>query len=220
MNNNSRFVDRSFVPNDYLPKDCLNDGVIIRDHLKQILKNFRLDDIIDNEKEFEKLWSKFDLDNTGIIRTNVFLRLLDYRVNLADEINANIQRLASHSSTTRNIDRNVSSSLSGKQRKVLRNKNRDDNNNDKQPKYDSPPPSAVGESSDEIIINPDETYNYDEHENSSRISPTVNVSTKTLNTKFRTLVQKHRTLTKQLNESDEFIPFLDRKVKKLIYSFE
>jgi hypothetical protein len=220
LNNNSRFVDRSFVPNDYLPKDCLNDGVIIRDHLKQILKNFRLDDIIDNEKEFEKLWSKFDLDNTGIIRTNVFLRLLDYRVNLADEINANIQRLASHSSTTRNIDRNVSSSLSGKQRKVLRNKNRDDNNNDKQPKYDSPPPSAVGESSDEIIINPDETYNYDEHENSSRISPTVNVSTKTLNTKFRTLVQKHRTLTKQLNESDEFIPFLDRKVKKLIYSFE
>ncbi len=220
MNNNSSFVDRSFVPNDYLPKDCLNDGVIIRDHLKQILKNFRLDDIIDNEKEFEKLWSKFDLDNTGIIRTNVFLRLLDYRVNLADEINANIQRLASHSSTTRNIDRNVSSSLSGKQRKVLRNKNRDDNNNDKQPKYDSPPPSAVGESSDEIIINPDETYNYDEHENSSRISPTVNVSTKTLNTKFRTLVQKHRTLTKQLNESDEFIPFLDRKVKKLIYSFE
>jgi hypothetical protein len=220
LNNNSSFVDRSFVPNDYLPKDCLNDGVIIRDHLKQILKNFRLDDIIDNEKEFEKLWSKFDLDNTGIIRTNVFLRLLDYRVNLADEINANIQRLASHSSTTRNIDRNVSSSLSGKQRKVLRNKNRDDNNNDKQPKYDSPPPSAVGESSDEIIINPDETYNYDEHENSSRISPTVNVSTKTLNTKFRTLVQKHRTLTKQLNESDEFIPFLDRKVKKLIYSFE
>ncbi len=214
MNKNSSFFDRSFVPSDYLPNDCLNDGVIIRDHLKQILKNFHLEDIIDNEKEFEKLWSKFDLDNTGIIRTNVFLRLLDYRVNLADEINANIQRLASHSSTARN----VSSSLSGKQRKVLRNKNRDDNDN--QPKYGPPPPSALGQSSDEIIIHPDETYNYDEQENSSIISPAVNVSTKTLNTKFRTLVQKHRKLTRQLNESDEFIPFLDRKVNQLIYSFE
>ncbi|CAF4939848.1 unnamed protein product, partial [Rotaria sp. Silwood2] len=87
----------SFKPDDYLPHDCLNDGNIIRDHLKKILENFQLDDIIDNENEFEKLWSKFDLNNSGMVRTNIFLRLLDYRVNLADEIDANIQRLVSRS---------------------------------------------------------------------------------------------------------------------------
>ncbi|CAF4335032.1 unnamed protein product, partial [Adineta steineri] len=36
----ARCRDPSFVPNDYLPNDCLNNGVIIRDHLKIILKNF------------------------------------------------------------------------------------------------------------------------------------------------------------------------------------
>ncbi|CAF4909094.1 unnamed protein product, partial [Rotaria magnacalcarata] len=56
----------SFSPNDYIPYDCLNDGVVIRDYLKTILENFKLDDIIDNEKEFQKLWLKFDLDNVGM----------------------------------------------------------------------------------------------------------------------------------------------------------
>ena len=31
-------------------------------------------------------------------------------------------------------------------------------------------------------------------------------------TKFRTLLQQHRKVIKELHETDEFLPFLDRKV--------
>ena len=88
------------MPGDYLPHDCLPNGIIAREHLKTILANFHFDDIVHHDEEFEKLWSKFDLDNTGMVRSNVFLRLLEYRTNLADEIDADIQRLVSRSSTT------------------------------------------------------------------------------------------------------------------------
>ncbi len=207
---------RSFVPNDYLPYDCLNDGVIIRDHLKKILANFQLDDIINNENEFEKLWSKFDLDNVGIVRTNIFLRLLDYRVNLADEINANIQRLVSHSSAAGMIDGSIasssSSSLSKRHKQLSRNKSRNSNNDNKQLKHSTPPPTALGEAtsdSDIKHVNDDED---DEDDNDNL--------TRELSIKFRTLVHQHRKMIKQLNETDEFVPFMDRKVIYLSYNSE
>ncbi|CAF3598885.1 unnamed protein product [Rotaria sp. Silwood1] len=217
----ARCRDPSFTPNDYLPYDCLNDGVIIREHLKKILENFQLDDIIDNEHEFEKLWSKFDLNNSGTVRTNVFLRLLNYRVNLADEIDANIQRLVSRSGAAGIVDRRVStstvisgSSPSRKQRQLLTNRNRECNENDRQFKHSAPPPTALGESLDETMRTSNEQCINDDDENSNKISSSINLSTRELSTKFRTLVQQHRKMIKQLHETDEFLPFLDRKVNE------
>ena len=92
------------MPSDYLPHDCLPNGIIAREHLKTILANFHFDDIVHHDDEFEKLWSKFDLDSTGMVRSNVFLRLLDYRTNLADELDADIQRLVSRSSAASPLD--------------------------------------------------------------------------------------------------------------------
>ncbi|CAF4416036.1 unnamed protein product [Rotaria sp. Silwood2] len=215
----ARCRDPSFKPDDYLPHDCLNDGNIIRDHLKKILENFQLDDIIDNENEFEKLWSKFDLNNSGMVRTNIFLRLLDYRVNLADEIDANIQRLVSRSGAAGIVDRRVSSSavISGsspsrKQRQLLINKNREYNENERQFKHSVPPPTALGEPLDETIRTSMEQQINDDDNNSNKISSNVDLSTREMSTKFRTLVQQHRKVVKQLNETDEFLPFLDRKI--------
>ncbi|CAF4274339.1 unnamed protein product [Rotaria sp. Silwood2] len=217
----ARCRDPSFKPDDYLPHDCLNDGNIIRDHLKKILENFQLDDIIDNENEFEKLWSKFDLNNSGMVRTNIFLRLLDYRVNLADEIDANIQRLVSRSGAAGIVDRRVSSSavISGsspsrKQRQLLINKNREYNENERQFKHSVPPPTALGEPLDETIRTSMEQQINDDDNNSNKISSNVDLSTREMSTKFRTLVQQHRKVVKQLNETDEFLPFLDRKVNE------
>ncbi|CAF3617577.1 unnamed protein product [Rotaria sp. Silwood1] len=217
----ARCRDPSFTPNDYLPYDCLNDGVIIREHLKKILENFQLDDIIDNEHEFEKLWSKFDLNNSGTVRTNVFLRLLNYRVNLADEIDANIQRLVSRSGAAGIVDRRISSSTivsglspSRKQRQLLTNRNRECNENDRQFKHSAPPPTALGESLDETMRTSNEQCINDDDENSNKISSSINLSTRELSTKFRTLVQQHRKMIKQLHETDEFLPFLDRKVNE------
>ncbi|CAF1005358.1 unnamed protein product [Adineta ricciae] len=198
----ARCRDPSFVPNDYFPNDCLNDGLIIRDHLKIILKNFHLDDIINNEKELEKLWAKFDLDNVGMVRTNVFLRLLDYGVNLADEINANIQRLATDRSTPY-ASAIIEGSYAKKKRPVTTNKRREENADDTQKKYTTPLPSD--ESEDETTVR-------------SSVGPSsTNMSLKTLATKYRMLVLKHRRLVKQLNEGDDFIPFLDRKVNEGYY---
>ncbi|UJR31026.1 hypothetical protein I4U23_018535 [Adineta vaga] len=195
--------------------DCLNDGVIIRDHLKIILKNFHLDDIINNANEFEKLWSKFDLDNVGMVRTNVFLRLLDYGVNLADEINANIQRLITDRSTPYSSCI-IDGSFSRKKRPLLINQNREENDKDKHRKYTTPPPSD--ESGDETMDKSNTKCNNDERECSNGVvSSSKNVSTKVLSTKFRTLVQKHKMLMKQLKEGDDFMPFLDRKVNEGYY---
>ncbi|CAF1213655.1 unnamed protein product [Adineta steineri] len=214
----ARCRDPSFVPNDYLPNDCLNNGVIIRDHLKIILKNFHLNDIINDEKEFENLWSKFDFDNAGMIRTNIFLRLLDYRVNLADEIDADIQKLIT--------DRSIPCSLSlvegspwRKKRQVLANKNRQCNDNDNYSACGAPPPSAVNDIEDETMINSDTKYNDDECEKSNKFSRSGNNNNpmETLNTRIRTLVQKHKNMTKQLNESGELLLFLDRKVNEGYY---
>ncbi|CAF3862527.1 unnamed protein product [Rotaria sordida] len=221
----ARCRDPSFTPNDYLPSDCLNDSIIIRDHLKKILENFQLDDIIHNENEFEKLWSKFDLNNSGIVRTNIFLRLLDYRINLADEIDANIQKLVTRSGAAGIVDRRISSSTgitngsspSRKQRQLSTNKNRDYYENDIQFKHTAPPPpTALDEPLNESIRPLIEQHinDNDGDENSNKISSSMNLSTRELSTKFRTLVQQHRKMIKQLNENDEFLPFLDRKVNE------
>ncbi|CAF1365844.1 unnamed protein product, partial [Didymodactylos carnosus] len=65
----------SFNPIDYIPKECLH-GIILPYHLKMILEKFQLDDLLlNNNDEFQKLWSKFDLDNIGHVKTNVLLRI-------------------------------------------------------------------------------------------------------------------------------------------------
>lgn len=205
---------RAFVPKDYFPSDCLNDGVVIREHLKTILENFQLPEILSNEQEFERLWSKFDLDNVGMVRSNVFLRLLDYRVNLADEIDANIQRLVSGSSAARLVERrtsasstanngtaigNGSSSSASQRRRAKLNQTIESKiqEEEKTSKPVAPPPSALEETDKDV----EETKDKPEH-----------LTSRELSTKFRTLVQQHRKMIKQLNETDEFLPFLDRKV--------
>ena len=130
-----------------------------------------------------------------MVRTNIFLRLLDYRINLADEIDANIQRLVSRSSAAR-------TSSIRKQRQLDINRNQDYDN---EHKHTAPPPTALGERTENSDVN-------DEHESPKKISPAVDASHRELSTKFRTLVQQHRKMVKQLNEGDEFVPFLDRKV--------
>jgi hypothetical protein len=167
--------------------------------LKKILENFHLKDIIDYETEFEKLWSKFDLDNVGFVRTNIFLRLLDYRVNLADEINADIQRLVSRSTAAGMIEQSKPSSSSSKRSRLNKH-----HNDDKQAKHSEPPPTALAEPLPEITIDSNQKHINDENEN---------LFNRELSTKFRTIVQQHRKMMKQLNQTDEFIPFLDRKVK-------
>ena len=192
--------------------------------MKKILENFQLDDIIDNEDEFQKLWSKFDLNNTGVVRANIFLRLLDYRVNLADEIDANIQRLVSRSNAAGMIGRRISSSTSSsiaasggdtspsrKQRQLSVRRSGDSYRE----KHSAPPPTALGRPLDETIRDSDGTYVNDDDENNKKNSSTMNQSTRELSTKFRTLVQQHRRMIKQLNEGDEFVPFLDRKVNRM-----
>ena len=157
-----------------------------------------------------------------MVRTNVFLRLLDYRVNLADEIDANIQRLVSRSSAAGMIDRRTSSSSSStitgsssrRKRQLSINKNREDNDDHKQAKHTAPPPTALGGAIDETM---EEKYINEETENSKKVSPVLNASQRELSTKFRTLVQQHRKMVKQLNEEDELVPFLDRKVELFIF---
>lgn len=186
----------------------MNDGVILRDHLKTILENFHLSDILDNEREWEKLWSKFDLDNVSMVRTNVFLRLLEYRVNLADEINADIQRLVSRSSAAGMIERSHPSSASKKFKRLPVIKPRE---NREEIKHSAPPPStalvepAVLETTQVSTEKSTTTTNDNEQSNQT--------AARELSTKFRTIVQQHRKMVKQLNETDEFVPFLDRKVK-------
>ncbi|CAF4296416.1 unnamed protein product [Rotaria socialis] len=217
----TRCRDPSFSPNDYIPYDCLNDGVIMRDHLKTILENFKLDDITDNEKEFQKLWLKFDLDNVGMVRTNIFLRLLNYRVNLADEIDANIQTLVTRSGVAGIIDRRTSStsaSVSGlsplrKHRRSLANNSREYNHRILESKHRAPSPTALGERLDETSHSI-EKHSNDDHESSNKSSPATNSTTREISTKFRTLVHQHRKMVKQLNENDEFLPFFDRKVNE------
>lgn len=221
-----RFIFRSFLPNDYLPPDCLH-GIILRDHLKTILERFQLTDIINNEKEFEKLWSKFDLDNVGMVRTNVFLRLLDYRINLADEIDADIQKLVTRSGAAGIIDRRTSaisastnaSSASKKHRRSSLNKTQDSSDNDVESKHRAPPPTALDQRVEEIK-GVTENSSHDEPEKSNKISSTSNSTARELSTKFRTLVQQHRKMVKQLNENDEFLPFFDRKVNRFLYLLE
>jgi hypothetical protein len=140
-----------------------------------------------------------------MVRTNIFLRLLNYRVNLADEINADIQRLVSRSSAAGMIERSVPSS-SKKQRQLSTNKNRDLNDEEKHSKHSAPPPSALGAPIAETTIDSDGKYINDDNE----------ILNRELSTKFRTVVQQHRKMIKQLNETDEFIPFLDRKVSRLM----
>ncbi|CAF5100930.1 unnamed protein product, partial [Rotaria magnacalcarata] len=211
----------SFSPNDYIPYDCLNDGVVIRDHLKTILENFKLDDIIDNEKEFQKLWLKFDLDNVGMVRTNIFLRLLNYRVNLADEIDANIQRLVTRSGAAGIIDRRTSSTSASvcgisplrKHRTSPVNNSRESNHSILEFKHCAP--TALDERLDEASHSI-EKHSNDDHESSNKSSPATNSTTREISTKFRTLVHQHRKMVKQLNENDEFLPFFDRKVNSFV----
>ncbi|CAF2265210.1 unnamed protein product [Rotaria magnacalcarata] len=215
----TRCRDPSFSPNDYIPYDCLNDGVVIRDHLKTILENFKLDDIIDNEKEFQKLWLKFDLDNVGMVRTNIFLRLLNYRVNLADEIDANIQRLVTRSGAAGIIDRRTSSTSASvcgisplrKHRTSPVNNSRESNHSILEFKHCAP--TALDERLDEASHSI-EKHSNDDHESSNKSSPATNSTTREISTKFRTLVHQHRKMVKQLNENDEFLPFFDRKVNE------
>jgi hypothetical protein len=208
------------VPNDYIPYDCLNDGVITRDHLKQILDKFQLNDIIDSEAEFEKLWSKFDLDNVGYVRTNIFLRLLNYRVNLADEINADIQRLVSRSTAAGMIERSHPASAASlkRSRQLSVHKHREYYEDEKQSKQIAPPPSALAAPLPETTVDSNVKDVNDEKENSNQVVD------RELSTKFRTIVQQHRKMIKQLNETDEFLPYLDRKVtrstrRRVFYSF-
>lgn len=187
------YLSRSFSPNDYIPYDCLNGGVITREHLKTILTSFQFTDLLSNETEFENLWSKFDLNNAGFVRTNVFLRLLDYRTNLADEINADIQRLVSRSSAAGMIERTTSSSPK-KSRQLPRLSAREINQSIQQTKVSSPPTSTTEQTENQLAESSQDSLDRE------------------LNTKFRTIVQQHRRMMKQLNENDEFAPFLDRKV--------
>lgn len=180
--------------------------------MKTILKNFHLNDILDNEREWDKLWSKFDLDNVGMVRTNVFLRLLDYRVNLADEINANIQRLVSRSSAAGMIERSLSSSASKKSKRLPVIKPRESPEGDKSTKHSAPPPLPTSTA----LIEPVAEIRQDSND-----KPTTNdnqqsnqIAARELSTKFRTIVQQHRKMIKQLNDTDEFVPFLDRKVMR------
>ena len=188
----------------------MNDGVITRDHLKKILESFQLNDIIDNENEFEKLWSKFDLDNVGYVRTNIFLRLLNYRVNLADEINADIQRLVSRSTAAGMIERShpASAASSKRPRQLSVHKHREQHEEEKQPKQIAPPPTALAAPLPEATVDSNTKDTNDEKENSNQLTD------RELSTKFRTVVQQHRKMIKQLNETDEFLPFLDRKVRR------
>ncbi len=186
--------------------------------MKKILENFQLKDIIENESELEKLWSKFDLDNVGFVRTNIFLRLLDYRVNLADEINANIQRLVSHSSAAGMIERShpASAASSKRSRQFAINKHREhhhDDDDEKQPKNIAPPPTALAEPLLEPTVDSNIKHVNDEKDNSNQVID------RELSTKFRKIVQQHRKMIKQLNETDEFIPFLDRKVRRSMFIF-
>lgn len=144
-----------------------------------------------------------------MVRTNVFLRLLDYRVNLADEINADIQRLVSRSTAAGMIERSLPSSASKKSRRIPVNKHRESHDEEKSSKH-SPPQSTV-------LAEPvNETKKETDGDHAEHAHPT---DSRELSTKFRTIVQQHRKMIKQLNETDEFVPFLDRKVKSNYRSF-
>lgn len=156
-----------------------------------------------------------------MVRTNVFVRLLDYRVNLADEIDADIQKLVTRPGAAGVIDRRLSSSAtvpgssSRKQRLLSISKNQDADDSDKQMKHSAPPPTALGEPLNESTLDSSMLVINDDHEYSKKTSSTTDLSSRELSTKFRTVVQQHRKMLKQLNENDEFLPFFDRKVSRI-----
>ena len=154
-----------------------------------------------------------------MVRTNVFLRLLNYRVNLADEIESDIQRLVSRSCAVGTIDRRISSSSavingssSRKQRQLITSKNREYNEDDKQSKHSASPPTTLDERIDEAAKDSNIKYINRDSDKFNETSPNVSLSTRESSTKFRTLLQQHRKVIKELHETDEFLPFLDRKV--------
>jgi hypothetical protein len=75
------------------------------------LDKFQLADISIDRTECQKLWTKFDLDNSGSVRTHVFLRLLDYRITVAEEIDVNVQPIAHQTGVSHLLDRRSMSLL-------------------------------------------------------------------------------------------------------------
>ncbi len=63
-------------------------------HLIEVLENmkFKLSSV-----EFEKLWRRLDLKNTGCIKTHVFLRLINWRPNQIDEFSEQMDMLRARS---------------------------------------------------------------------------------------------------------------------------
>ena len=118
-----------------------------------------------------------------MVRTNVFLRLLNYRVNLADEIESDIQRLVSRSCAVGTIDRRTSSSSavingssSRKQRQLITSKNREDNEDDQQSKHSASPPTTLGERIDEAAKDSNIKYINRDSDKFNETSPNVSLS--------------------------------------------
>jgi hypothetical protein len=204
------------LPSDYLPLDCLNDGYIVRDILKKLLEKFQLADIINDEIEFDKLWSKFDLNNVGMVHTNVFLRLLNYRVNLADELDADIQRIVSRSNIGR-LNSRRSSSLMNKYSRT--HNNRINPVRDNTSMYMAPPtsPSLIDTSIDHRQQQQQQQQfklqtNNDNNRHEQANTLNIHSSTNDISRKFRTTIQQHRRIITRLHDTDDFLPYLDRKV--------
>lgn len=69
-------MTRNFDVKKYLPEECFSKNLVLPHNLQQFLKNLELK--LSNT-EFQKLWTKFDINNTGCCRFSIFLRLINYK---------------------------------------------------------------------------------------------------------------------------------------------
>jgi len=87
----------NFDPKDYLPEECLkenNSRLIMPYHLNEMLQKLNLKL---SHAEFQKLWQRFDLNNIGGIKSQIFLRLMEYNRNRLDELSYDADKLRTKS---------------------------------------------------------------------------------------------------------------------------
>ncbi|CAF0707697.1 unnamed protein product [Brachionus calyciflorus] len=95
-------VQKEFDPKNVLAEECFTKNIILPHHLKHLLNLWELK--ISNS-EFHKLWTKFDIYNTGCCRTQLFLRLINYKF----ETNQSKKDLTTSESCV--VEKNVSDNL-------------------------------------------------------------------------------------------------------------
>ncbi len=120
----ARANEDGFDPRMFLNKSCFeNNQLVMPFHLMEVLDSMSLKLSL---VEFEKLWNRLDVKNTGCIKSHVFLRLINWRPNQIEEFGEHMDVLRARSciadeQTIRRVLTKRRSRLSQKKRQMLEN---------------------------------------------------------------------------------------------------